>query len=147
MKRSIPYLIASALVVVVIGAFFHHEKVERKKVDILVFDQMRESAWALNGEFLFGYFYTSPKRSSLETLAGALERFGYRKVNVYKDEQKKFWWLHVERIEHHDLDSMAARNVRLKWLGTIFGGSVYDGWDAGRVPENKEANKSVVQHQ
>jgi hypothetical protein len=142
-KRTL--IIAIALVAIIgLSIAFTVQRRERRAIDAGVFAEMRKNPWDLNGDLLWGFYFTNETKWPLEFDAWALGLFGYSKVSIDRDEKKEFWWLHVEKIERLSLDSMASRNVRLSWFGKIFGFSVYDGWDVGPVGFKPEANKALV---
>jgi len=141
MKMRLVILCCLVLATVAVTIAFSVQRRERREIDATVFDAMRKNPWDLNGDLLWGFFFTNDSRGVLEITAKALEIVGYKIVAIYQDEQKKFWWLHVERVERLTLDSMASRNVRLIWFAKLFGGSVYDGWDVGQVGWKPKANQ------
>ena len=111
---------------------------ERATLEFAFAEIRKSTDWNLDGKLLWGFFFTSPTKPPLIEASKVLEKMGYRVVSVYLDEEKKDWWLHVERIEVHSVDSLHARNQQLvkfaaeKKLGT------YDGWDAGQLPNEKK---------
>jgi hypothetical protein len=128
--------IAVVAIAIVLAAFFT-QKNERREIDAKVFAEMAKNPWDLKGDLLWGYYFTSSDKASLERSAWFLERVGYRIVGTHKD-QKHIWWLHIEKTERHTLDSMAGRNVRLAWFAKACGFTTYDGWDVGQVPNAKK---------
>ena len=139
--RLISIGVIIAAIAVTIG--FVKQRRERREIDATEFEAMRKNPWDLNGDLLWSYFFTNEAKWPLEFDAQVLRIVGYKTVDIYHDETKDFWWLHVERVERLTLDSMAGRNVRLTWLGKLFGGSVYDGWDVGQVGRTpKKANQT-----
>jgi hypothetical protein len=144
MKTRRLILVTILLVFSAVWISFAVQRRERRAIDAAVFAEMRKNPWDLNGDLLWGYFFTNQNKKALEFDAWVLRRFGYRTVDMHQDEKKGFWWLHVEKVERHTLDSMAGRNVRLAWFGSVFGGSDYDGWDVGQVGFRTEANQALV---
>jgi len=138
-------LIVTCVLVAAVGLSitFTVQRRERKAIDATVFAAMRKNPWDLNGDLLWGYYFTNGAKWPLRFDAWALGLLGYKTVAIDRDEKKDFWWLHVEKVERHTLDSMASRNVRLSWFGRVVGFSVYDGWDVGQVGFNpkKKANQ------
>jgi Regulator of ribonuclease activity B len=86
---------------------------------------------------LWGYFFTDTDPQKLKTAAHALEADGYRFVEVFRDDAdagaSSIWFLHVERVEHHDVDSLDARNQKLYRFAAEHGLESYDGMDVGRI--------------
>jgi hypothetical protein len=98
-----------------------------------MFSSMRSSAsWNVDGRLLWGYFFTGTDRSKIDHAAAVLVDQGYRLVEVHRDNG--VWWLHVERVERHTVDSLNARNAELYAFARDEGLSTYDGMDVGPVP-------------
>lgn len=89
--------------------------------------------WDLTGEMLWGYFFKSPTEAPLTPAAEALEEQGYTLVGIREDEGQ--WWLHVEQVEPHSVETLLARNTELYALADSFKVE-YDGMDVGpAVPQ------------
>ena len=96
----------------------------------------KDTKWNMTGDMLWGYFFTNPKRDSLDAAAKDLQRMGYRFVDIYLADKKKpsdpdLWWLHVERVETHSVASLHKRNIELKAFAQERHLSSYDGMDVG----------------
>jgi len=89
--------------------------------------------WDLDGDMLWGYFFTDPDPKQLEPVAKHLEESGYRVVSIYPADDNSIHWLHVEREEPHTAETLHARNQELYDLATKFGIENYDGMDVGPV--------------
>jgi hypothetical protein len=94
--------------------------------------------WKMSHDMLWGYFFTNQSRQPLESAAKALSKLGYRVVAIYlsdKDEpgEPDLWWLHVERVETHSIDSLHTRNNELATFAKKLGLTSYDGMDVGPV--------------
>ncbi len=92
--------------------------------------------WKMSADMLWGYFFTNPKRDSLDAAAKDLQRMGYRFVDIYLADKKKpsdpdLWWLHVERVETHSVASLHKRNIELAAFAHERHLSSYDGMDVG----------------
>ncbi len=136
-------VIALGLAAIAIASIaFVIQRRERKKVDVLVFDQIQKNAWNLDEDLVWGYYFIDERKLPLQASAWCLDLVGYRVVSLDFDDEKKKWWLHVEKVGRHTLDSMASLNVRLDWLARACIWSEYDGWDVGPIINSKkEANK------
>jgi hypothetical protein len=105
-----------------------------------MFDQIsRDTKWDLKKPLLWGYFFTHPTRDALEKAAPLLTARGYRLVDIRLGERQSpsdpdTWWLHVERIEIHTVDSLDARNRDLDAFAKEHGINNYDGMDVGPAP-------------
>lgn len=84
--------------------------------------------WDLTGEMLWGYFFKSPTEAPLTPAAKALEEQGYTLVGIREDEGQ--WWLHVEQVEIHSVETLFARNTEHYALAKIHNVE-YDGMDVG----------------
>lgn len=102
-----------------------------------MFANMKSSApWNVDGPLLWGYFFTGSDRGALERAGQTLAGQGYRLVDVRLREKKRprdpdVWWLHVERVEHHTVDSLQARNTAFYAFAAQQGLGSYDGMDVG----------------
>jgi hypothetical protein len=56
-----------------------------------------------------------------------------RIVDIYLDDKKENWWLHVEKIETHNVDSLTRREEELSEIALKANLGSYDGWDVGPV--------------
>jgi hypothetical protein len=89
--------------------------------------------WNVDGDLLWGYFFTDPDRRKLQPVADFLTRNGYRFVNIYPTDDKKTFFLHVERVEHHTPESLNQRNLEFYKLAEEFHLESYDGMDVGPI--------------
>ena len=105
-----------------------------------MFDMIRARAqWNLDGPLRWGYFFTSADRSALERASNLLVKEGYKFVNIRQSERPDaqgdtLWWLRVERIEHHTVDSLDGRNQQLYQFAQTQGSIAYDGIEVGPPP-------------
>ncbi|MDI1366355.1 MAG: ribonuclease E inhibitor RraB [bacterium] len=103
----------------------------------MMFTNMRTGApWNVDAPLLWGYFFTSQDKSSLETASKALIGQGYRLVDIHLGDKEKrtdpdIWWLHVERVELHTVESLDARNAQFYAFAAKFRRVQYDGMDVG----------------
>lgn len=93
--------------------------------------------WHMDGDMVWGYFFTDSDRSVLEHAAKKLESQGYRFVDLFQPEDEgeplPYYFLHVEKIETHDVDSLYQRNTELETFARENGLDTYDGMDVGPV--------------
>jgi hypothetical protein len=98
--------------------------------------------WNLDGDMVWGYFFTDSNASVLEYAAKKLESQGYSFVNLFQPEDEgkllPYYILHVEKIETHGVDSLYQRNTELEAFARENGLDTYDGMDVGPV-ENRPA--------
>src|SRR5215510_1001643 len=105
-----------------------------------MFDQITANTdWNVAGPMVWGYFFTHDTSEPLNQAAAMLQQQGYELVGVYASDEDDsegpedpLWWLHVERIETHEVDSLFARNEQLsEFAGRR--GFCYDGMDVGPI--------------
>ncbi len=107
------------------------ERDKRAEVNRRVFDSIKEkSHWDMRKPMLYGFFFTCTRETPLKILGFLLSIGDHRVVDISKDDDKDFYWLHVERIQVHDLNSVSTKDVRLRRIGAMCI-SEYDGWDVG----------------
>lgn len=103
-----------------------------------MFARSRERGdWEMDGPLLWSYFFTSDTPEPLEAAAAALEAQGYTPVEIFATQDEdapELFWLHVEKIERHDVDTLDQRNSELTAFAAEWGLGSYDGMEAGPVP-------------
>ena len=99
-----------------------------------MFANMRaKTNWDVDGEMLWGYFFTDPDTNKLSRASERLTASGYRLVRIYPTDDKSTHVLHVERVEKHTPQTLQTRNGELEKLAAEFGLEAYDGMDVGPV--------------
>jgi hypothetical protein len=105
----------------------------RSDVDNL-FREMKENApFDAEGDLLWGYFFTDADKAKLKPVAEELAALGYREVALYRTDDRRTYFLHVERVERHTAESLDALNQRFQALAQRHGIDAYDGMDVGPV--------------
>lgn len=90
-----------------------------------------QTKWNIDGDMLWGYFFVGPDAKSLEAPCRELAKMGYRFVSIYPAEEKLIYWLHVEKVETHSVDSLYQRGIELRRLASKYESVKYDGMDVG----------------
>jgi Regulator of ribonuclease activity B len=95
--------------------------------------------WDMSQPMLWGYFFTNRNEAALRAAVPALNSDQYEFVDIYLSEKddpsdEDLWWLHVQRVEVHTVDTLAARNDRLSEFASRHGIDSYDGMDVGPAP-------------
>ncbi len=108
-------------------------KIPLQKLEDMFANMRAQTKWDVDGDMLWGYFFTDPDPKKLEPVAEHLARGGYRVVSIYETDDKSTHFLHVERIEKHTPQTLHARNSELERLASEFGLECYDGMDVGPV--------------
>lgn len=99
-----------------------------------MFANMRtKTKWDLDGDMLWGYYFTDVDRGKLERAAEQLTRRGYHFGSIYQTDDKTTYVLHVERIEKHTPQTLQARNMEFYRLAEEFELDSYDGMDVGPI--------------
>jgi hypothetical protein len=86
-----------------------------------------------------GFFFTNGDPSALRAAVPKLQADEYEVVDVYQSEKDNpsdpdLWWLHVQRVEVHTVDTLFARNEQLSEFASRHGIDSYDGMDVGPPP-------------
>lgn len=110
---------------------------DRAKENQGVFETIKkDTKWNMNADMLYGYFFINKRETPLRALGFILSLVGHRVVDISEDERSEYW-LHVEKLQSHDLHTISTKEVRLKRIGSIFF-SEYDGWDVGPPSSQKK---------
>ena len=107
-----------------------------------MFNRVREKTdWPIDtGDCLWGYFFYDTDRSKLTSAGRLLEAKGYRIEAIFSNEDDPerapsdpaSYWLQVEMVERHSVDSLLAREEQLREFARM-NGLGYDGWEVGAV--------------
>jgi Regulator of ribonuclease activity B len=99
-----------------------------------MFANMRaQTKWDIDGELLWGYFFTDHDVSKLEKVSHHLSQAGYEVVRIFLAGDNRTHVLHVERVEKHTPQTLDARNAELADVAVQFALQSYDGMDVGPV--------------
>lgn len=104
-----------------------------------MFESVSESTdWDISGDMLWGYFFTDSDKSALEKAAPILDQMGYSVKSIYladkeSEDEPDLWWLHVEKVETHSVDTLDATNQMFYEFAERHGIDSYDGMDVGPV--------------
>ena len=114
-------------------------QISREMLQDLFDSCVRKSKWRMDGPMLWGYFFTHHDEEGLKNAAAKLQADGYRFVSILQDDDdKKMWWLHVEKEEVHSVDSLYDRDQVLYDFAERNGLSSYDGMDVGKIAKAAE---------
>lgn len=104
-----------------------------------MFTNMRaQTKWSIDGNMLWGYFFTDPDPKKLEAVAKHLSTDGYRVVDIYPTDDRSTHFLHVERIEQHTPRTLYIRNQEFEALAIKHQIATYDGMDVGPAPSETQ---------
>jgi len=104
-------------------------KISREAIRQFVADN--EGRVDMRRQMLWGFFFKHDDSGKLEALRGALERDGYRYVELSPREDLK-WWLEVSVAEPLTADALFERCAALHELGRDHAVE-FDGFDVGNV--------------
>ncbi len=113
-------------------------RIPRSQIDAMFSNMKANTPWDLTGKLLWGYFFTSASKATLENAARVLVGQGYTLVEILPlqpiaPRSAAEWQLHVERVEHHTPDSLFSRDDELYAFADAHGLTSYDGMDVGPV--------------
>ena len=108
----------------------------RDELEAMFANIAKDTKWDMSQNMCWGYFFTNQSRAKLDVAARDLARMGYRIVEVYLSDKQDsdppaLWWLHVERIETHSVESLLMRNIALTAFAKTHQLDSYDGMDVG----------------
>lgn len=117
-------------------------------METITLEQLRElfaglraqTSWDVDGEMLWGYYFTSKNPEKLEHAGKALARAGYRVVALFESDDEPTHVLHVERAEVHTPETLFSRNQQLESFATEFELDSYDGMDVNPVEGESEGS-------
>lgn len=104
---------------------------------IEMFATLKDNGLNASEDLLWGFYFTDPDAEQLQALVPALESRGYRFIDLFEAEideevsSEPMYYLHVEKVERHNIDSLDARNNEMELLAEQYGVAKYDGMDAG----------------
>jgi len=110
-----------------------------------IFDTARrEDKWNLEEEMLYSYYFVDESIEKLEKLGLKLEEDGYDFLDIFElgDEESEEptgeYLLHIDKVEVHTPETLAARNVEFQKLADEYEIESYDGWEFGEVGDEDE---------
>ena len=110
----------------------------RTAVEDLIERIRTHTKWDIDHNMVWGYFFVASAQNPLSMLGANLKNDGYRIVDdMGRPDKGEPYWLHVEKIETHTVDSLDKRDHELCDLASKFPDSKYDGMDVGPVGGNK----------
>jgi hypothetical protein len=115
-------------------AISQQQHISRAQLEEMFAGIQAQTTWNINGNMLWGYFFTSRGKSELEKIAVVLKRDGYRLVGIRERQPKApraaaEWQLHVERVERHTVNTLYTRNSVFENLAKDHKDVSYDGID------------------
>ncbi len=106
-----------------------YQMITQAQLESMFANIAEKTPWDLKGEMLWGYFFKSPTEAALAPIAEELEAKGYTLVGI-REEDDHQWWLHVEQVEPHSVETLLQRNAEFYTLAESHKVE-YDGMDVG----------------
>ncbi len=107
-----------------------------------MFDEMAADGIEVGSEMIWGYYFADPNVDKLEAVVPELEEQGFEFVELLETEpegdEEKFFVLHIERLEIHDVDSLDKLNQQLEDFAIANGLDSYDGMDVTPLDEDEQ---------
>ena len=110
-----------------------------------IFETARtEDGWNPEAEMLYSYFFIDKDAEKLETLGLDLEKQGFDFIDIFELAEEESgeatgeYLLHIDKVEIHTPDSLAARNVEFQKMANEYELDSYDGWEFGEVDDEDE---------
>lgn len=107
-----------------------------------MYDNMHNNGVDTNNDMLYGYFFTNSKPNKLEKVSEYLKKEGFKYVDIYPDDTGEYW-LHLERIETHNANSLFDLNKKLYKVAEQFKVTSYDGFDVGNADKNQPIERDT----
>ena len=91
-----------------------------------------------SGKLLWSYYFLDRDSNKLKAFSLVLEKLGMRFKDIFEAEKEHLddeteYFLQMERIEHHDVDSLDELNSALYRLAEESFVEYYDGFDVGNI--------------
>lgn len=107
-----------------------------------MFTNMHSNGVDTEIKMLYGYFFTNVEPKQLEKVSEHLKKDGFEYVDIYPDDTGEYW-LHMERIEIHDANSLFELNKSLYAVADEFNVTSYDGFDVGNADKNQPIERDT----
>jgi hypothetical protein len=103
-----------------------------------------EDNWNLDEPMLYSFYFVDESVEKLEKLGLKLEADGYDFVDIFElgdeetNESTGEYLLHIDKVEVHTPESLAARNVEFQKFADEYEIETYDGWEFGEVGDEDD---------
>ncbi len=98
-----------------------------------LFDKMQSAGWNMEQALAWGYFFKHHTIEPLQEIASELEQQGYEVVDINQSYPDNMYWLQLEKIEQHSIDSLHQRNQLFYQLADKRHIDKYDGMDVSPI--------------
>ncbi len=106
--------------------------ISKKDIEQL-FEKMRKAGWNMEQALAWGYFFKHESIEPLKELADELQRQGFAVIDINQSYPDEMYWLQLEKIEQHSVDSLDQRNQQFYQLAQQKDIHAYDGMDVSPI--------------
>ncbi len=109
-----------------------------------IFEECKQDGLNMAEDQLYTYYFVDNSAEKLKEFGEQLEQSGYDMIDIFElgDEETEQptgeFLLHMDKVETHTAESLAARNVELTRLAEQSKIMVYDGWEVGELDVEEE---------
>lgn len=102
-----------------------------------IFAECKQDGLDMTQDQLYTYYFVNDSAEKLEQFGAKLEAEGYDMIDIFElgdeatDQPTGEFLLHLDKLETHTPESLAARNVELTKLAETAEIIGYDGWEVG----------------
>ena len=87
----------------------------------------------MDQKLAWGYFFKHPAIAPLQELAQELEQQSYEVIDINQSFPDEMYWLQLEKIEQHSIESLDQRNREFYELANTRHIQYYDGMDVSPI--------------
>lgn len=116
------------------------EKISLEKIEGM-FSRMKSEGVNTKTPMLWGYFFVAPKQRNFEQIKNELNSQNFEFIKIFQSDNKDYW-LHFERKEIHDAQSLFELNKELYKVAEKYK-VTYDGFDVGNVDPSKAIERDT----
>ena len=98
-----------------------------------LFEKMQKAGWNMEQKLAWGYFFKHPNIKPLQELAHELEQQSYEVIDINQSYPDEMYWLQLEKIEQHSIESLNQRNQQFYDLAKKRHIQKYDGMDVSPI--------------
>lgn len=120
--------------------------ITRETVEVFFENVNNGDVFDTSDKLLWGYFFLDINKVKLQKASEKLTAQGYRYVGIFEAEKEhdgnvQEYYLHVERIEQHNTDTLHKRNNELYLFAEQNNIDYYDGFDVGNIISSEDIVK------
>ncbi len=113
------------------------KKITKNDIEEL-FSKMRKAGWDMEQELAWGYFFKHETSEPLKIIAAELEQQGFEVVDINQSFPDEMYWLQLEKIEQHSIDTLDKTNQCFYQLARQKNINAYDGMDVSPLDLDSE---------